>query len=95
MMDRKIPTPEKPCRSVAPLGHLQGSVSGHYQAVVQMPAKSTKRDELLAFAEATESLAELARRWADDEAPDPTPSSPVSMRLTVSIHMRPEGDRKS
>lgn len=89
-MGKKIPTPDKPCRSVAPAGTSTGSVSGQYQAVVELPQSPSRRDELLAFASAAESLAELARKWAEDEPSSPAHSCPKSMRLTVSVHMRPE-----
>lgn len=94
-MGKKVPTPEKPCRSVASTGSNVGSVSGQHQVVVELPDSPTKKDELLAFAEAAESLAGLARKWAEDEPPGTTNSCTQTMRLTVSVHMRPEGANKS
>ncbi|MDQ5943831.1 MAG: hypothetical protein QG675_599 [Patescibacteria group bacterium] len=93
-MDRKIPTPEKPCRSVVSTGSDPGSVSGQYQVVVELPDSPTKKDELLAFADAAESLAELARKWAESEPSCTANSCAQAMRVTVSVHMRPEGASK-
>lgn len=94
-MPKKVPTPDHPCRSVAPLSGSQGSVSGHYQVVVNMPSHPTKQDELLAFADAAESLAELARKWAADDSGSGAQGPEKAMRITVAIHMRPEGDGQS
>ena len=89
-MGKRKPTPEQPCRSVAPIS-LTGSVAGLYQAVVDLPCPTSKRAELLAFAQAAQSLADLAREWADREKT--TTVSEVStreVRLDVTIRMIPE-----
>lgn len=89
-MGKRKPTAEQPCRSVAPIS-LTGSVAGLYQAVVDMPKSPNKRAELLAFAQAAESLAELARTWADQEkATTATEVSTQEVRLDVTIRMIPE-----
>lgn len=94
-MVKKTPTPDNPCRSVASNGRACGSVDGHYQVVVNLPEDPTRLEEFLAFAEAALLLADLAKKWASDEPPSVRKSSPRPMRVTVSIHMRPEGVSKS
>lgn len=89
-MGKRKPTSEQPCRSVAPIS-LTGSVAGLYQAVVDLPSPTNKRAELLAFAQAAESLAELAREWADREkATEASETSTQEVRLDVTIRMTPE-----
>lgn len=86
----RIPTSKTPCRSVAPTGSSSGSVAGLYQAEVQLPLKPTKRSELLAFAEAARSLAELAENWADQEiTAEGDGTSTRKVLLDVTIRMIP------
>ena len=94
-MVKKTPTPDNPSRCVAANGTDPGSVSGQYQVVVGLPKDPDKRAELLAFAVAAESLAELARKWASEEEPKDVEQSTQTVRLDVTIRMRPEGDSKS
>lgn len=89
-MGKRKPTAEQPCRSVAPVGNLSGSVSGIYQAVVKLPPEPTKRDELLAFALAARSLALLAERWAEKEKSVESSEDTRDVRLDVTIRMIPE-----